>query len=308
MTEALPPLSWLRAFEAAARHLSFTAAAGELSITQSAVSQHIRNLEGFLGRPLFERLPRALRLTEDGTNYLPTVRATLETLAAGTRSFRGAAPLRTITLQCNLGFAALRLAPLLPLFLADHPWVVVNLVTPVWDPDRWAPGADVEIRFGRLAEPPPGAERLTRETSFPVCAPGVRQDGALPELPLLDCAGVLGNWPRWLKSQGLPPPQRPVTLCSSFVVSLGAAMGGHGVAMAHDSVAADALASGRLVRAHPAAVDTPECYFLRGPAEHLATRASEALMSWLRARFASDVPAAGDRTPQSGVDGAGANR
>ncbi|KZY29817.1 hypothetical protein A3731_25920 [Roseovarius sp. HI0049] len=80
---AFPPLSWLRAFEAAARHLSFTLAAQELNLTQSAVSQHVRSLEDYLGRELFIRRTRALQLTEAGANYLPTVREAFEVLARG---------------------------------------------------------------------------------------------------------------------------------------------------------------------------------------------------------------------------------
>ncbi len=89
MQPSLPPLNWLRAFEAVARHLSFTDAATELNMTQSAVSQQIKSLEGYLGRPLFHRRPRALELTETGITYLPVVRDAFRTLLRGTRAVTG---------------------------------------------------------------------------------------------------------------------------------------------------------------------------------------------------------------------------
>lgn len=110
-SQSLPPLTWLRAFEATARHLSFTRAASELNLTQSAVSQHVRSLESFLNRALFLRKTRALELTEDGGNYLPVVREAFDLLASGTQAFIGADRGRSMVLQCNLAFSVFWLAP-----------------------------------------------------------------------------------------------------------------------------------------------------------------------------------------------------
>ena len=162
-TPAPPPVAWLRAFEAAARHLSFTAAAAELHLTQSAVSQHVRSLERFFGRPMFVRHPRALSLTEDGANYLPAVREAFAALAAGAQPFAGrdgGERAHAVTLQCNVGFATLRLAPRLGALTAAHPWLRLNVVTPVWDPERTARMADVEIRFARPADAGRDGQRL----------------------------------------------------------------------------------------------------------------------------------------------------
>ena len=101
----LPPLSWLRAFEAAARHLSFTLAAREIHVTQSAVSQHVRNLEDYLGCQLFIRKTRAIELTEAGENYLPIVGSAFQTIAAGTRSMIRSDPDKNLSVHCNLAFA-----------------------------------------------------------------------------------------------------------------------------------------------------------------------------------------------------------
>ncbi len=115
MQKLLPPLGWLRTFEAAARHLSFTGAARDLNMTQSAVSQQIKALEGHLGQPLFLRRHRALELTEAGITYLPVVRDAFRTLVRGTQAVTGAQQ-NAVQVQCNITFAVNWLAPRLPRF------------------------------------------------------------------------------------------------------------------------------------------------------------------------------------------------
>src|SRR5690554_3512253 len=158
-TNALPHLAWLRAFEATARHMSFTLAAQELGLTQSAVSQHVRNLELFLGRDLFIRRTRALDLTEAGGNYLPTVREAFDMLTQGTRSVFGDTRSNSLIVQCNLGFALFWLTPRLQDFQTQHPGIALNIVTPIWDPERNTDTSALEIRFGRGGDLPHEAER-----------------------------------------------------------------------------------------------------------------------------------------------------
>ena len=170
-SRTLPPLTWLRAFDAAARHLSFTLAAQELNLTQSAVSQHVRNLEDHLGRDLFVRRTRALQLTESGANYLPTVREAFDVLARGTRSFIGGDSENTLILQCNMAFSVFWLAPRLHRLYAAHPWLVLNVVTALWDPDAHGRDAAMKIRFGRPGDMSGDATRLTSDVCRPVCHP-----------------------------------------------------------------------------------------------------------------------------------------
>ena len=170
----LPPLTWLRAFEAAARHRSFTHAASELHVTPSAVSQHVRSLEGFLGKELFIRGTRSLHLTEGGSNYLPIVRQAFEILAEGTRAFRPGDPGRSLIVQASPAFSTFWLAPRIRGLLTMHPWLHLNLTTPIWDPERSSSDADVEIRFLRANETMDGAVRLTRDRCYPVCRPRIR--------------------------------------------------------------------------------------------------------------------------------------
>ncbi len=292
-TSAVPPLAWLRAFEAAARHLSFTAAAAELHLTQSAVSQHVRSLETFFGRPMFVRRPRGLSLTEDGSNYLPAVREAFAALHAGAQPFaggRGVERVAHVTLQCSMGFASLRLAPRLGALASALPGLRLNLVTPIWDPERTAQMADVEIRFTRPDAFGHDGVHLGPERAYPVCSPAVAKRIAAGDdwraLPLYDCAGVLSSWDGWLAAHAGARTPVDVHMASTFAVSIGAALAGAGLAMAHDGLVADALADGRLVRPFDTVVPMAECYVLYQAARHMRTPASRALAEWLAAELA----------------------
>ena len=295
----LPPLNWLRAFEAAARHLSFTQAAAELNVTQSAVSQHVRSLEAFLGRELFVRRTRALQLTEAGANYLPTIREAFGLLASGTRAFRGGDRGRSLLVQCNLAFSVFWLAPRLAGLLEAHPWLLLNLTTPIWDPERSARSAEMEIRYGRPGEMSAAAIRLAYDHYYPVCRPGYAEGASAWALsPLFDCSGVMENWETWLASQGRRMPVgKQIHLGSTYVVSIQAALHGAGLAMAHDTVASHLLASGALARPCAHAVSMSAAYFLTTPPRHGETPASRAFVRWILDETASS----GTRLPRDGV-------
>lgn len=295
----LPPLNWLRAFEAAARHLSFTAAAQELNLTQSAISQHVRSLESFLGKPMFVRHTRALSLTEDGSNYLPAVREAFAVLAAGAQPFVGrgnAQRTRAVTLQCSMGFATFRLTPRLGALVRAHPELRLNIVTPVWNPEKTSQMADVEIRFCRPEGFGQDGLRLSKERCYPVCTPALAkriEDGeAWQSMPLFDCVGVLSSWQSWLIAHaGNQVTTQPlkVHMASTFAISIGAALAGEGLAMAHDSLVADAIADGRLVKPFKTSLEMSECYALYEPAKHMRSWASQALTQWLLDEFADPV-------------------
>ncbi len=284
----LPPLNWLRAFEASARHLSFTAAAEELNLTQSAVSQHIRSLEQFLGCALFIRRTRALQLTEAGFNYLPTVREAFDILAIGTRALTGGDRGRSLMVQSNMAFTTFWLAPRMAPLLEANPWLTLHIVTPIWEPERTAPDAEIEIRFGRESEMSDAVVRLTREQCFPVCRPGFAEGAAdWRKHALFDCAGVIGNWETWLADQGDRLPKgKLVNLASTYVISLTAVLNGAGLAMAHGTLASTHLSQGNLVAPFDHLVDMPEAYFLRRPAKHDETPASRTFAEWIEGAFA----------------------
>ena len=166
-------------------------------MTQSAVSQHVRSLEAFLGRELFIRRTRALHLTEAGANYLPTIREAFGLLASGTRAFRGGDRGRSLLVQCNLAFSVFWLAPRLAGLLEAHPWLLLNLTTPIWDPERSARSAEMEIRYGRPGEMSDAAVRLAYDRYYPVCRPGYAEGDSdwarVTALRLLRRDGELGD-------------------------------------------------------------------------------------------------------------------
>ena len=286
MHAPLPPLGWLRTFEAAARHLSFTGAARDLNMTQSAVSQQIKSLEGFLGRPLFHRRPRALELTETGITYLPVVREAFRTLARGTRAVTGNDQ-DVVQVQSNLSLAVNWLAPRLPRFRANHPEVQLNISTELWEPREMAEGVDVEIRFSLRPADTVRAELLHRDIYYPVCAPNYPVTlGDLAMHPLYDCSNLLCNWAGWAEDQSLIWPDPPVTYSTSYMVSLSVAMAGGGLALAHDIIAERLITSGQLVAPFSHRVPMQESYYLilSPQAEH--SPGTVAFAAWLRAEMA----------------------
>ena len=281
----LPPLNWLRAFEAAARHLSFTGAAQELNMTQPAVSQHIKTLEHHLGRALFVRRTRALHLTEAGANYLPIVQEAFATLSAGTRALVGGDRGKMLSVQSNMAFSVFWLAPRLPDLLARYPWLTLNISTVIMDPERTAPENEVEVRFGRDVDAHFAATHLGPNEAYPVTSPALA-DADWRDTALFDCPGILANWEGWLSAQGESlPAGKMINLCSTYVVSMTSAMHGAGIAMSHDTLAQSPIAEGSLVRWGELSIPLLESYYLLRPAKHAETPANRAFCEWLLEQF-----------------------
>ena len=148
MRSELPPLVWLRAFEAAARHLSFTDAARELNLTQAAVSKHVKSLELHLRHALFIRRTRSLHLTKLGEAYVPKVRDAFERLAIGTREVFGGRRPQELTIRCAVSFAVNWLAPRLPSFLGKYPGKQIRILSSVWNEVLDADTYDLDIQYG----------------------------------------------------------------------------------------------------------------------------------------------------------------
>lgn len=288
MRTSLPPLGWLRTFEAAARHLSFTGAARDLNMTQSAVSQQIKSLEGYLGQPLFLRRPRALELTEAGITYLPVVREAFRTLVRGTQAVTGAQE-NAVQVQSNISFAVNWLAPRLPQFRAEHPDVQLNIFTELWEPREMAEGAAVEIRFSLRPSDTVRTELLRTDHYYPVCAPGydARLD-TLQDQPLFDCSNLLSNWANWAEDQALTWDNPPITYATTYLVSLSVAMAGGGLCLTHDTIARGLMEQGRLIApfAHRAAM--PEAYYLLLSPHAEETPGAVTFANWLRREMEAD--------------------
>jgi len=280
----LPPLNWLRAFEASARHLTFTSAAKELNMTQSAVSQQIKSLEAYLGKPLFYRLVRRLELTDAGKLYLPWVQDSFGTLTKGTRQVLGQGGKATLEIVSNLAFTVHFIAPRLGRFYAAHPHIRLNFSTPIWHLDYSSQSADLEIRFARAPDAHVAHEWLGGSRYFPVCAAG--DDVTLDTLfdrPLFDCAGLSCGWEGWLAGQGMSLPKAAhVTNATTYAVTLSAAMAGAGLTICSDILVADLIAQGRLRK--PFAHEEPleEAFYLIHPSGQVASGRAQAFCDWLK--------------------------
>lgn len=291
MRNRLPPLQWLRAFEAAARHLSFTAAGSEIGITQSAVSQQIKALEQYLGQALFLRRARSLELTEAGRHYLPTVREAFGILIEGTDVFRGFDPERFVEVKANTAFSVLWLAPRLHLFHARHPDVQINLSTAMWEADFSGGQGTVEVRYGRGEWTGGSSELLARTTVFPVAAPEIaariRSPDDLSKETWLCIAGGAGyDWEPWLEAVGKPQLEgRRSHYFNTYVLTLELARRGEGVAIAHGLLAQDLLTEGRLQRPFAEEVPIREGYYLTSLRHGELSQAAQSFCDWIRSCF-----------------------
>ncbi|MDZ5648983.1 transcriptional regulator GcvA [Nitrospirillum sp. BR 11828] len=258
----LPPLSTLRPFEAAGRHLSFKQAAAELNLTPSAVSHALQTLEDWLGTPLFTRGHRSLALTPAGAAYLPEVRGMLERLAVATAALPGRAPSGRLAVSVAPTFGLRWLVPRLPRFRDRHPGITLTLDTSQRPADLPRDGVDVAIRMRQDDwRPDEGvglhATCLVREALVPVCAPAlaarVTAPADLGSLPLLHVDSVTEEWSAWAALAGVEPStltQGTLTQGARFDtvhMALEAAAGGLGVAMGRLPLADTDLATGRLV-------------------------------------------------------------
>jgi LysR family glycine cleavage system transcriptional activator len=298
MSRALPPLTWLRAFEAAARHRSFVAAAVELGVTPSAVSQQVRLLEQHLGRLLFHRLPRGLKLAEAGESYLPLLSEAFERLSAGTVEIFGQHRTHRLTIRATVAFSVLWLAPRLPRFSALHPDIEFRVTSSIWPAEFPDSGIDLEIRQGTGDWPGLEAERLTRDHVFPICSPtlaagppGLAQPADLVRHTLLHAIGFREGWAQWLKSAGvanLVDARRGLEF-DTGVMTMEMALRGAGVALGRTCFVAELLAGGRLVAPFSLSVPTDEAFFLVAPSRRRETDAARAFRQWLRAEASIGV-------------------
>ncbi len=310
MTRRLPPLNGLRAFEAAARHLSFTKAAEELHVTPAAVSQQIKTLEAYVGTPLFRRLTRALRLTEAGQAALPALREGFDKLAEADRILRGHQDDRVLTVSVAPSFGAKWLVPRLEGFRRVYPDYDVRIDATDRRADFDEDNVDIALRYGRGHYPGLTVESLLAETAIPVCSPALlhgehplRAPRDLRHHTLLHVqwqteSDAAPSWRMWLRAAGaedvLDADRGPRFSLESMAVQ--SAIDGHGVALASGALVADDLAAGRLVRPFPETDDeaTAFRYYVVYPEAYLRRPKVAAFRDWVMKEAAgTEIPAGG---------------
>ncbi|MCH9671736.1 MAG: transcriptional regulator GcvA [Gammaproteobacteria bacterium] len=255
MARRLPPLNALRAFDAAARHLSFTRAADELNVTQAAVSHQIRSLEEHFGVALFTRLSRSLQLTPEGERYFPGVRSAFDTLLQATDALLESDSRGRLTVSMMPSFAARWFVPRMGRFQAQYPDIDLLIATSRELTDFDRESVDVVVRYTSRTFPDLHCVRLMSDEIFPVCAPSI----VCEQRPLAAPADLRHHtllhdeteydWETWLSLssvEGVDANRGPVFIDASMLIQ--AAVDGLGVALTRRVLVEDELAAGRLVR------------------------------------------------------------
>jgi LysR family glycine cleavage system transcriptional activator len=291
MNTRLPSLNGLRAFEAAARHLSFTAAATELNVTQTAISHQIRRLEQELGVRLFIRQNRAIALTADAKEYLPSIRAAFNDLRLATNRLRRKDNDRVLTVSTLASLAAKWLLPRLAAFQEANPGIDVRITTSTELVDFQRGDVDAAIRYGRGQWPGLRADWLMADQLFPVCSPKLlqgerplRHPEDLAHQVLLHTSGAArDDWRLWLTAAGLPADlsdHSGLTFDLTFV-TVQAAIDGHGVAIGRTSYVRDDIAKGSLVVPFDITLPTDAGFYLVSPETRADTPKLAAFRRWL---------------------------
>ncbi|MCW2241124.1 transcriptional regulator GcvA [Azospirillum canadense] len=295
MSRPLLPLGGFRAFEAAARHLSFARAAEELRVTPAAISHQVRTLEDYLGVALFRRSGRRVLLTEAGQIMLPDLRRSFDLMEAAMAQAKRLAAGGILTVSMSPSFAAKWLMPRIERFRARHPDIDLRIDADVRLVDFAANEVDIVIRYGPGRYPGLDSVLLFEEELFPVCSPRLLS-GPTPLRSLADLkqqtllhdetinyAGPIPSWRMWLQRVGL---EQAVDLTrglrfTATVTATQAAVDGHGVLLGRSLIVADDLAAGRLVRPFAESCPAGFGYYLVHPPQVAARANLRAFVDWI---------------------------
>ena len=285
MVRQFLPLNGLRAFEASARHLSFTRAAIELCVTQAAVSQQVKGLEKRLGVALFQRLPRGLKITAEGEALLPTVTSSFDQMATTLDRIEAGQVRELLFLGVVGTFAVSWLLPRLQAFQKQHPFIDVRVSTNNNRVDMAAEGLDFAIRFGQGSWHGTDAFRLFEAPLSPLCTPKLAETLKTPadlmEATLLRSYRA-DEWSNWFAAAGVTPAAQ-VNAGIVFDTSLGmmeAALQGLGVALAPPSMFSRHLASGAITQPFPITISLGS-YWLTRLQSKPPTPAMQAFSDWM---------------------------
>ena len=295
MRRDLPTLHAIQVFEAAAHHLSFTAAAPALNVQQPAVSRQIAMLEAELGTPLFSRRRPKLELTEAGRQLLAATREGLDLIEQAARDIRGASGARRVRVNTSIGFASCWLISRLPDFRRDHPDIEVILTTRDLDPDFAFDDTDIVVRFGDGRWPETDCQLLFPEAVIPVCSPSYLASAGGP----FDAAGLARqrllhfddgyyhwfNWARLFADSGLEHAAvHSGTRFNSFIVLVQAALNGEGVALGWRYMMDDYLTRNALVPASNMCLRSDRGYFCLTRKSRPATEPAAQFVDWITAK------------------------
>jgi LysR family glycine cleavage system transcriptional activator len=254
MARFIPPLTWFRAFESSARLLSFTKAAAELNLTQSAISQHVRALEDELGCQLFIRIHRGLILTDQGRRLLPAVSTAISTLSSAAESFITYPENNTLTVAASSSIARWYIVPHLKTFTDAHPHISVRLTARSWPDEFSSLDNDVEIRFDSAQSSSQDATLLTPNAMQIVAARSLVPERSsasyssdeIAKLPLIQVVGTADTWKDWAVSKCINTELNTIALVESHGLAVDMARAGLGVAYTNAIIAAPSVLDGSL--------------------------------------------------------------
>jgi LysR family glycine cleavage system transcriptional activator len=294
MPRRLPQLNALKAFEAAARHESFTRAAEELHVTQGAVSHQVKALEAELGVKLFNRERQRLIITEAGREYLAVVRDALDRIAVGTERLVQRQSSGVLTVSTSPDFAAKWLVYRLGRFAEAHPAIDLRVSATMHHVDFAREDVDMAVRHGDGGWPGLDVTRLCSEQLFAVCSPKllagarIRQSADVVKFPLLHLDSREG-WSKWLAAAGVSDPDLARgTVLNRASMLIDAAVDGQGVALARTTLAAWDLLAKRLVRPFDIALPLTKSYWIVCPKATAALPKIALFRDWLLAEAADD--------------------
>lgn len=295
MSDRLPSLNALRAFDAAARHLSFQEAANELSISPSAVSHQVRGLEADLGVALFVRRTRAVALTEAGRALAPGLTEGFGAIGRAVENTRRVGRRPVIVLSSGPAIAAKWIVPRLYTFEEAYPDIEVRIATSLRLVDLARDGVDAAIRFGRGPYPDLDARRLFGDALAPLCSPTIAATIAEPadvlahRLIIDDSTAdrnAMPGWPEWFAAMDVPEDSWREPLARARTITqahhtLQAAMDGAGIALGRIAVGAADLEAGRLVRPFSLTLPTPHAFWFVTARGRLTEPPIRAFLEWL---------------------------
>lgn len=288
----LPPANSLVAFEAAARHTSFTRAAEEFGLTQAAVSRHIQILEDHLGVTLFHRRHRSVSLTAAGEHLFRAVSIGLGHIASAVDELVQERDAADVTVSCSVTFASYWLMARIAKFRAQYAEIDIRLVASAKARDLGASGIDMAIRYGRGGWDGVTAERLFGNDVFPVCAPSYLETGLrinklsdLQDATLLHLTQFDRNWTTWeawFEEFGMKAPTTARGLSfDNYMILLHAAVRGEGVALCGGRLAEDLIMRGELVRPINAALRSESSFYLISPDDRRLRPDAALFREWL---------------------------
>ena len=286
----LPPLGQFQAFEAAARHLSFSRSAGELNVQQPAISRQVAALEAALGVKLFLRTKPKLTLAPEGETLFAAVSSGLEAIRNGAQTVQQARRDDVIVVNAAIGFTSLYLLPRMAEFQARFPETRLEVVTRDQNPDYDPAHCDIVVMFGDNGLPGMRSKMIFNEELLPVCAPGyLRADQPL-SLESLTTQRLLhmaspdhgGDWPRYFDGTGLKTPEpQSFERILSYMVYLRAIQTGNGIGLGWGRLIDDLLSAGSLVPACTRRLRTKRGYFCCITPRAADTPAARAFQDWI---------------------------